>query len=70
MTRLVKALGIAVVAGLAIGWAGCGGGGAGDGDVATGEGGNVIRTAGGAAVSEEAHNHWVEAIAMFRRNDG
>ena len=61
-------VGLAVVTSLGLAWAGCGGGG--DGDVATGENGNVIRTAGGAAVSEEAHNHWTEAIAMFRTNDG
>lgn len=61
-------IGFAVVTSLGLVWAGCGGGG--DGDVATGDNGNVIRTAGGAAVSEEAHNHWTEAIAMFRANDG
>ncbi|MCB9591315.1 MAG: tetratricopeptide repeat protein [Sandaracinaceae bacterium] len=55
---------------LAGGWAGCGGGGGeGGGGGATDEHGNVIRTAGGSAVSEEAHNHWTEAIAMFERNE-
>ncbi|MFK7992150.1 MAG: tetratricopeptide repeat protein [Sandaracinaceae bacterium] len=50
---------------------GCGGGDGpgGGGDVATGDNGNVIRTAGGAAVSEAAHNHWREAIAMFEANE-
>jgi len=47
---------------------GCGGGGA-EGNAATNETGNVIRTAGGSAVTEEAHNHWREAIAMFERHD-
>ena len=47
---------------------GCGGGGA-EGNAATNESGNVIRTAGGSAVTEEAHNHWREAIAMFERHD-
>ncbi|MCA9605840.1 MAG: tetratricopeptide repeat protein [Myxococcales bacterium] len=56
---------------LAGGWAGCGGGGTGgEGGGATDAQGNVIRTAGGSAVSEEAHNHWTEAIAMFERNEG
>ncbi len=68
-TRWIQRLGLLATFALAAGWAGCGGG-SGDDNVATGEGGNVIRTAGGAAVSEEAHNHWTEAIAMFRTNDG
>lgn len=54
---------------LGVGWAGCGGGGPGDGSGATDDQGNVIRTAGGSAVSEEAHNHWTEAIAMFEGHE-
>ena len=53
---------------IASGSAGCGGGSA-EGGGAVDDNGNVIRTAGGAAVSEEAHNHWVDAIAMFGRHD-
>lgn len=49
------------------GWAGCGGGP--EGPAAVGPGGNVIRTAGGSAVSEEAHNQWREAIAMFESRE-
>lgn len=62
-------LGVAVA--IAGGWAGCGGGSGAVGDEggAVDEHGNVIRTAGGAAVSEEAHNHWIEAIAMFERHE-
>ncbi|MGE0785812.1 MAG: tetratricopeptide repeat protein [Sandaracinaceae bacterium] len=70
MTTWSKArvlLGLAGTFVLAAGQLGCGGG---NDNVATGEGGNVIRTAGGAAVSEEAHNQWTEAIAMFQANDG
>ena len=66
-------LAIGVVLSLGVAWAGCGGGGGGGGGGDEGgavdEHGNVIRTAGGAAVSEEAHNHWTEAIAMFERNE-
>lgn len=61
-SKPIFVLGFTVAIG--VGWAGCGGGTA-EGGGATDEAGNVIRTAGGAAVSEEAHNHWVEAIAMF-----
>ena len=59
-------LGFAIA--IAGGWAGCGGGGA-EGGGAVDENGNVIRTAGGAAVSEAAHNFWTEAIAMFQRHE-
>lgn len=50
------------------GWAGCGGG-PGSGPVATTDTGTPIRTAGGAEVTAEAHNHWREAVAMFERHD-
>jgi len=47
--------------------AGCGGGPS--GPVAHTEGGGVITSAGGAAVTAEAHNHWQEAIQLFRTHD-
>lgn len=53
---------------MAGGWAGCGGGG-GSENVATTEGGTVIRTAGGSAVTTEAHNHWRQAIEMFELHE-
>lgn len=69
--RSLVAMGAALA--LAGGWAGCGGGsgagGGGGGTGATDEHGNVIRTAGGSEVTEQAHNHWTQAIAMFERND-
>ena len=49
------------------GWAGCGG--AGSAAPARTETGQGIRTAGGATVTEAAHAHWREAIAMFERHD-
>ncbi len=60
---------LAIVAALSVGCGSGSSGGGGAGSGATDEQGNVIRTAGGAAVSEEAHNHWREAIAMFERNE-
>lgn len=61
-------LGIALSIGA---WTGCGGSGVGPNDegAAVDPEGNVIRTAGGAAVSEEAHNHWIEAIRMFEGHE-
>ncbi len=44
----------------------CGGGG----PAATTPEGTPITTAGGATVTEAAHNHWREAIAMFEAHDG
>ena len=68
--RTASSVLIAVGALLAIGCGGGGpGGGGGDEGGAVDAQGNTIRTAGGAAVSEEAHNHWREAIAMFERNE-
>ncbi len=74
MERVMKTgrsfLGLTVALALGAGWAGCGGGGTGgEGSGATDAQGNVIRTAGGSAVSEAAHNHWTEAIAMFERHE-
>jgi tetratricopeptide (TPR) repeat protein len=48
------------------GWAGCGGGP--DRPATTPEG-NVIRTAGGSEVTEQAHSRWRAAIAMFEEYD-
>lgn len=62
--RSAQGLGLVVI--LAGSWAGCSGGPP-VVDPTTGE---VIRTAGGAAVTEEAHNHWLAAIQMFREHDG
>lgn len=54
---------------IALSLAACGGGGGPAGPIATNDTGGVIRTAGGAAVSEVAHNHWRDAIEMFRTHD-
>lgn len=67
MRRTYENAGILFAALLAVGgWAGCGGAG---GAAATTDTGQVIRTAGGSTVTEAAHNHWREAIAMFERHD-
>ncbi len=56
---------------VALALAGCGPGGiGGTPPPATTETGEVVRTAGGAAVNVVAHNHWNDAIAMFERHDG
>ncbi len=60
---------------LALAVGGCGGGGGGSGgggevteeNAARTEGGEVLRTSTGAAVSQEAHNHWTAATALFNR---
>lgn len=52
--------------------AGCGGGGAGGGGttVARDATGRVVHTAGGAAVSEEAHSRWQEGLRLFTQYEG
>ncbi|MEM9069473.1 MAG: tetratricopeptide repeat protein [Myxococcota bacterium] len=48
------------------------GGGSGSGDdeeVATTTGGTEIRSAGGAAVTVQAHNHWTEGLQLYARFD-
>ena len=65
-TTMRSSIALGLVALAAGGWAGCGGGGPPAVDPETGQ---VIQTAGGTAVTEEAHNNWVEAIGMFEAHE-
>jgi tetratricopeptide (TPR) repeat protein len=47
----------------------CGGGGGGSGEGARDARGNVIRTAGGTEVTQEAHNRWTAAVEKFKQFD-
>ena len=53
-----------VVSGLA-----CGGSSSSSGPAATTATGQTIQTSGGGAVTLEAHNHWVEGLQLFNRNE-
>ncbi len=67
----MKLLSITILGAFAAAAIGCGGGSAsGNGEGVTDEHGNVITTAGGTAVTEEAHNRWQTALARFQQVDG
>jgi tetratricopeptide (TPR) repeat protein len=56
-----------LLAALALAASACGGSSS---EAATDERGNTITTAGGTAVTEEAHNRWVSALERFQAVDG
>jgi tetratricopeptide (TPR) repeat protein len=67
MEEMMRRTVITIVVALAAATAACGGSSS---STATDERGNTITTAGGTAVTEEAHNRWVQALSRFQQVDG
>jgi len=67
MEAMMKHTGISILAAASLLAAACGGSSS---TAATDERGNTITTAGGTAVTQEAHNRWNRALARFQEVDG